>query len=60
LETSGVFEAIHFRMMNHAAVLHALIVAAPDDFTIAHEHGADGDAARRQAFFRLVNRGFEK
>src|SRR6185437_4393143 len=39
-EASGIFEAVHFRVANHAAVLHALVMAAPDDFAIAYEHGA--------------------
>ena len=47
-------------MMNHAAMLHALIVPAPDDFSVAHQHRADRYAARRQAFFCFFNRRFEK
>jgi hypothetical protein len=46
--------------MNHAAVLHALVVAAPDDFSIEHQHRADGNAAFRQTFSGLVNRGLKK
>ena len=42
--------------MDDAAVLPALVVAAPDDLAIAHEHRADGNATRRQSFFRLINR----
>jgi hypothetical protein len=46
--------------MNHTAVLHALVVAAPDYFSVANEHGADGYAARRQAFSGFCNRRFEE
>src|ERR1043166_7382623 len=55
-----VFEAIHLGVMNDAAVLDTLIVAAPKDLAIAHEHRTDGYAARRQSFSRLLDRRFEK
>src|SRR5207247_9289162 len=45
---------------DHAAVLHALVMSAPDDFAVEHEHGADGDAAFGKPLFRFVNRGLEK
>src|ERR1035438_8970294 len=60
LEPSGVFEAVHFRMMNHAAVLHPLVVATPDNLAVQHEHRADGNAAFRHTFFGCLNRGLEK
>src|SRR5262245_4922442 len=57
---TGVFQAVHFRVMNCAAFLDSLVVAAADDFAVAHEHGTDWDAASRQAFLCLFNRCFEK
>ena len=42
-------------MMNHAAVLDALIMAASNDFPLTDQHGADRDAAGGQAFFGFVN-----
>jgi hypothetical protein len=59
-EAAGVFEAIHLGVMNHAAVLDALVVAASDDFSLAHEDGADGYSARREAFPGFRNSRFEK
>ena len=47
-------------MMNHAPVLHALIVSASDDFAVANENGADGNAACGQTFFSFINRGLKK
>ncbi|MEI9962841.1 MAG: hypothetical protein WDM76_17510 [Limisphaerales bacterium] len=41
--------------MNRAAVLHALVVTAPDDFSVEHQHGTDGDSARRQTFLCLLD-----
>ena len=46
--------------MNDAALLHALIVAAPDDFAVAHQDRADGNAALGQACFGFVNGGLQK
>src|SRR5206468_8747258 len=57
---AGVFEAIHFRVMNHTAVLDALVVAAADDASVADEDGADGNAARGEAFAGLLESGFEE
>ena len=42
-------------MVNHAAVLHALVVPAADDLPFMHEHGADGNAARSQPFARFLD-----
>ena len=54
-QAAGIFERVHLAVMDDAAVLHALVVAAPDDFAVADQHRADGNAARRETFFRLVN-----
>ncbi len=47
-------------MMNHAAVLDALIVAAADDLSIANKHRTNGNAPRRQALFCFFNCCCEK
>ncbi len=57
---AGIFEAIHFRMMNHAAALHALVMSTPDDFSVANQHRADGNAAFSQTFPGFVNCSLEK
>jgi hypothetical protein len=43
--------------MDDAAVLHALVMTAPDDFVIAHEHRADGYAPGGQSFFGFIDGG---
>src|SRR5215471_622630 len=58
--TTRVLEAIHFAVPNHAALLHSLIVAAPNYFPIVHEHGANGNAAGGQAFLRFIYRCLQK
>ena len=41
--------------MNYAAVLDALVVAAPDDFALVNQDGADGNPALRESLLRLFN-----
>jgi len=60
LEPPGVFEAVHFRVVYHAAALHPLVMAAPDDFAVEHEHRTDGDAAFGQAGSGFFNRRLKK
>jgi hypothetical protein len=55
-EASGIFKGVHFAVMNDRAVLNALVVAAPDYFTIAHQNRANGNSASGQTFFRFVDR----
>ena len=57
---AGVFEAIHFAVMNDAAFLDALVAAAPDDFTVQHKDGADGYAAFGEAFFGFIDGSLEE
>src|SRR6266436_4578085 len=57
---AGVFQAIHFGVMNHASFLDALVVAAADDLPIANQHRANRYAADRQPFSSLFDRCFEK
>src|SRR5271165_5395381 len=59
-EPAGVFQAVHFRMMNDAAALHPLVVAASNDSALANQHRTDGNAALRQAFPGLGDRGLEE
>ena len=47
-------------MVDYAPTLHALVVSATDDLAVQHQHGADGNTARRQALFCLFNCCFEK
>ena len=47
-------------MMNHAAAVDALVVAATDDFPVANQNRADGNAAFGQTFPGFLNRGLEK
>ncbi len=49
-QAARIFQAIHLRMMNHAAVLDALIVAAADDLSIAYEHRTDRNPTGCPAF----------
>lgn len=60
LLAARVFEAVHLGVVDDAALLDALVVAASDDFAVAHEHGTDGDAASGEALFRLVNGGLQE
>ena len=53
---AGILETIHFRMTNHTAFLHALVVSASDDFSIKDEHRSDRNAAGGEPLFRLLNR----
>ena len=57
---SGVFETIHFAVVNDAAALDPLVVPAPDDFPVQYQHRADGNSACGQTLFGFVNRGLEK
>ena len=59
-QATGIFQAVHFRMMDDAGVLHALIVSASDDLAIEDEHGADGDATGGETFFGFFESGFKK
>jgi hypothetical protein len=43
--SARIFEAIHLRVMNHAAALNPLIMAAPDDLPVANKNRADRNAA---------------
>src|ERR1043165_6146045 len=54
---AGVFQAIHFGVVNDAAALHALVVTAPNDLAVEHEHRADGNAAFREALASFVDGG---
>jgi hypothetical protein len=47
-------------MMNDAALLDSLIVASPDDLSIAHQNGTDGNATGGKAFFCFFNSGCEQ
>jgi hypothetical protein len=57
---SGVLKAIHLGVMNHAALLHTLVVAAPDDSSVEHEHRADGDAAGGKTLSGFFDGGLEE
>lgn len=57
---SGVFETVHLGVVDDAAVLDALVVAAANDFAVEDEDGADGDAAGGEAFFGFIDGGLEK
>src|ERR1044072_1792204 len=57
---SGIFQAVHLAVMNHAALLHALIVAAPDNLSVTNEHRADRNAAFAQTALRFVDRRAQK
>jgi len=57
---SGVFKAIHFGMVNDAALLDALVVPASDDLATVDENGTDWYAAFGEAFFCFVNRSREE
>jgi hypothetical protein len=59
-QAAGIFQAVHFRMMDDAGVLHALIVPASDDLAIEDEDGADGDATGGETFFGFFEGGFKK
>lgn len=54
-EASGVFEAIHFGVVDDAAVLHPAVVSASDDLAVEHKHGADGNSTLGQAFEGFFN-----
>ncbi len=56
-EAAGVFQAIHFSMMDDAAVLDALVVAAADDPALVDENGPDGDAAGGEALEGFLDGG---
>jgi hypothetical protein len=57
---AGVFETVHFGVMDDAALLHALVVSAPNDFVIAHEDGADGNAAGGTTLAGFVDGSLKK
>lgn len=59
-ETAGIFEAIHFGVVDDAAVLDALVVAATDDGVVADENGANGDATGGEAFLGFFDGGLEE
>lgn len=59
-EAAGVFEAIHFGVMDDAAVLDALVVATTDDGVIADENRADGNATGGEAFLGFFDGGLEE
>ena len=44
-ETTGVFETVHLGVMDHTALLLALVVAATDDVSVVDEDRTYGDAA---------------
>src|SRR4051812_28074775 len=43
--TAGIFEAVHFSVMNDAALLDALVVSATDDLALEDQDRANGYAA---------------
>jgi hypothetical protein len=47
-------------MMNHAPLLHALIMPAPDDFAIEDQNGTDWYAPLCSALFGFRNGCLEK
>ena len=57
---SGVFEAVHFAVMNDAAFLDALVMAASDYFAVKDQDGADGDAAFGEALPCFVDGGLKE
>lgn len=57
---SRIFQAVHLGVMNNAAVLDSLVVAAPDDFTLVNEDGTDGDTAGGESFAGFINGGEEE
>ncbi len=59
-KAAGVFQAIHLGMVDDAAVLDALIVAAADDLTLVNEDGPDRDAAGGEALAGFLDGGGEK
>ena len=52
---SRIFQAIHFGVMNDAAALHSLVMAASDNLAVEHQNRADGDSAGSQTCFCLLN-----
>src|SRR5439155_21530087 len=58
--TAGVLEGIHFAVQDGANLLHAAVVAAPEDRIAVDDHGADRNAALPESLSRLLNRLFEE
>ena len=54
---AGVFERVHLAVEHDAPALHAAVVAAPEDSTAVHEHGADGNSALGQTSLGLLDCG---
>ena len=54
-KATGVFEAVHLGVMDHAPLLLALVVATADDVSVVDKDGADGDATGGEPFPRLRN-----
>ena len=46
--------------MNDASFLHALIVAAANDFAVADQNRPNGNSARSQSLFRLIDGSLEE
>jgi len=59
-QAAGVFQAIHLGMVDDAAVLDPLVVAAPDDLPPMDEHGADGYATGGKALAGFLDCGAEE
>ena len=60
LLAAGILNGIHLAMQDRIALLHALVVAASDDFAVAHQHRADRDAAHGKPLLRLLIGGVEE
>ena len=56
----GIFQAIHLRMVDDTAALHAVVVSAANDPAGADQHRANRDAARAQPDPRFVYRALEE
>ena len=57
---AGIFQTIHFGMMNDTALLDSLIVASPDDLPGMHDDRADRNPTFLKSFFRLFTSGFHE
>lgn len=58
-QPARVLQAIHLRMMNDAAFLHALVASCANDFAVTQKHGTYGDPALRKTVARLDDRAFQ-
>ena len=57
---TGVFQAVHFGVMNHAAALHPLVTSAAHDLAVADQHRADRNAAFAPAEAGFIDGSLEE